>query len=91
MPAKDLITKQATTGAGSWVRINESAARTVQVVISGVASVDIEGSNNGVDPCTLQAGVNASSGFTDAESWMFLRANVKSISSGTVSVILGEQ
>lgn len=91
MATKSLIQGKDSAGPSGWVNIDPSKKRTIQVVISGVASVDIEGSNDGFNPVTLQAGVSASGGFVDDEPWHQLRANVKSITSGTVSVIVGEQ
>lgn len=91
MPAKNLVVGQTSVGPGPWVRIDESKERTIQVVISGTVSLDIEGSNDGVNPQPLQSGITASNGYADDEAWMFLRANVKSISAGSVSVILGEK
>jgi hypothetical protein len=81
---------QAVTGPGSWVAIDPSKPRSVQLVISGTASVDIEASNDGVNAVpALQAGITASAGYVDSDPWLYLRANVKSISSGTVSVVVG--
>jgi hypothetical protein len=81
---------QAVTGAGPWIPIDPGKSRSVQVVITGTASVDIEASNDGVNAVpALQAGITASAGYVDSDPWLYIRANVKSISSGTVSVFVG--
>jgi uncharacterized membrane protein len=80
---------QTSTGPGNWVTINPALARTIQAVITGSASVDIEVSNDGVNAVKVQTGITASGGYVDNDPWQYVRANVTSLSSGAVSVIMG--
>lgn len=92
MSIKNLTQNQTALGATPWVSIDPAKKRTVQVVITGTATVDIEASNNSFNGVVLQANVSASAGYVDDEPWHQLRVNVKSITNGSsVSVIVGEQ
>lgn len=79
---------QTTAGPGPWIPVNPARARSVQIIITGTASVDIEGSNDGVNSVSLQTGIAASAGYVDSDPWLWVRSNVKSVS-GSVSVLVG--
>jgi hypothetical protein len=90
--AATLASAQAATGPGPWCRVrNVEEARTFQVTIAGVATVAIEASNDGINPIPLQVGVTTSAGFTDDGAWGYVRSNVTSYTSGSVTVIMGER
>jgi len=89
MATTTLMQNQGVTGPGNWVNINPAQSRTIQVVITGTATVDIEVSNDGVNAIKIQTGITASGGYVDVDPWQYVRANVTSIASGTVSAIMG--
>jgi hypothetical protein len=91
MGTKALLQNVTTVGVSPWAPVTPGSLRhTFQVIISGAASVNLEGSNDGVNAVTLQSGIAASGGYTDNAPWQYYRANVTSISSGTVTVVMGE-
>ncbi len=91
MGTKFLMSQQAAAGPGKWIPIDPSKKRTIQVVITGAATVSIEGSNDGANPVTLEHGILASKGYTDDDPWTYIRANLTDYTSGTVSVVMGEK
>lgn len=93
MSSTTLISAKTTTGAGDWVPVRAIRdKRTFQVTVSGTATVAIEGSNDGVNPVTLQSGIVASAGFEDDAPWNYVRANVTSVSGGgSATVVMGEK
>lgn len=93
MPAitTTLASSKTTTGPGEWAKIrHEEAERTLQVSISGTATVSIEVSNDGVNAVTLASGISSSGAYQDDGAWLFIRVNVTSISGGSVTVVMGE-
>ena len=93
MPIKNLTLNQTALGPTPWVGIDPAKKRTIQVVIVGAATVDIEASNNNRDSVAMLGATNitASCGFADDAAWQQMRVNVKSITNGaSVSVIVGE-
>lgn len=92
MSASTMMAAQAATGAGAWVPVRQIRdLRTFQVTITGVATVALEGSNDGVNAVPLQANIKASAGYEDAAPWNYMRANVTSYASGTITVVMGER
>lgn len=96
MPSNDLASTltqaQAVAGPGPWIRVrNVEEARTFQVTIAGVATVAIEASNDGVNPIPLQVGIITSAGYTDDGAWGYVRSNVTSYTSGSVTAVMGER
>lgn len=95
-----LILNSSSTGPGNWYRIHPKAASvTVEALGTAAGStisyvVNIEGSNNGVTPAATALGTitlssaasPANDGFTTAEGWAYMRANIQSISTGAVQV-----
>lgn len=60
-----------------------------QFVISAAATVQIEGSNDGVNWAVLVDSSKTSSGLhADSSPWKYVRSNVTSYTSGTVSVVM---
>jgi hypothetical protein len=87
------------TGPGSFL-YKDSPKATFQAVVVGAgavsATVNIEYSNDGVNPCatvggtiTLSGTTAIADGFTSDSPWKFVRANVTAISGGTVQVYMG--
>lgn len=92
MSSSTLMAAKAATGAGASTPVRMIRdKRTFQVTIIGTATVAIEGSNDGNNWVTLQSGVTSSSGFEDDAPWNYVRANVTSYTSGTVTVVMGEK
>lgn len=94
---KFLLDAVTVTGASSaWLPVANN--RSFQIVITGTASVAIEGTNNvmtGVAPSPLAANwirlaiTPVTRGFEINGPWKAVRANVLSLSSGSATVILG--
>lgn len=92
MPATTLVSSKTTTGPGDWVKIRRpELERTFQVSISGTATIDVEASNDGINPVPLASGLTASAGYQDDGSWSYVRVNVTAISGGSVTVVMGEK
>lgn len=92
MSSSTMMAAQAATGAGPWVPVRQIRdKRTFQVTITGVATVTLEGSNDGVNAITLQPNIKASAGYEDDAPWNYMRANVTSYASGTVTAVMGEK
>lgn len=82
--------------SAAWLPVANN--RSILITITGIASVAIEATNNvitGVTPSPLAANwirlavTPVTRGFEINGAWKACRANVLSISSGTVTVILG--
>ena len=87
-----LVLGQTAVGAGPATMVrNIDEPRTFQVTITGVATVSVEASNDGVNFIPLQAGITVSAGYTDDGAWGYVRANVTSYTSGSVTVVMGER
>lgn len=92
MSASTLVKDQAAPGVGQWVKVrNIKEERSIAITITGTASVTVEASNDGVNPVPLMSGITATSGYLDDGPWEYMRINVNSISSGTVTAVMGEQ
>lgn len=92
MSSSTLIAAKTSTGAGTATPVRMIRdKRTFQVTVTGVAVVAIEGSNDGNNWITLQAGITSSAGFEDDAPWNYVRANVTSYTSGSVTVVMGEK
>lgn len=87
-----LIDAAAGTDNGVWVDTSTLAEGAIQVVISGVATVQIRGSDAAVKPANNTDGyqigsdITASGGFTLTQSSRWLKAKVSTFASGTVTV-----
>jgi hypothetical protein len=91
MSATTMTQNQAATGPGAWTKVRQTRdKRTFQITISGIATVSIEGSNDGVNAIVLQPGITSSIGYEDSAPWAYVRSNVTGYTSGLVTVILGE-
>ena len=90
-----------TTGTGKF-QYKDSPYTTYQAVLTGTgaltASINIEYSNDGVNPCATVGGTislsgttTVSDGFTSNSPWKYVRANVTAISGtgATVQVWMG--
>lgn len=94
MPASitTLVSSKTNVGPGDWVNIRRpEVERTLQVSITGTATVSIEVSNDGKNAVALGTGITESAGYQDDGAWAFIRANVTSISGGSVTVVMGEK
>lgn len=92
MSSSTLMAVQAATGAGASTPVRMIRdKRTFQVTINGIATVAIEGSNDGANWIMLQPGITSSTGYEDDAPWNFVRANVTSYTSGSVTVVMGEK
>lgn len=81
-----LLDAVGATGAGTAVQ-NPGRHKLFQAVISGTATVDIEGSLDNVN--WVQLGQLTASGIvSDSDPWEYVRANVTAWTSGTVTVIM---
>lgn len=93
----ELLTSAITTGAGTPKAPPDSRSRTYQAngtttAGSGAATIQVQGSNNGVNwdtigTITLTLGTTSTSdSFTSLDRYMALRANVSAISGTGASV-----
>jgi hypothetical protein len=92
MPITKLVDGKTTAGAGLFYPVKRpDLERTFQISINGAANVTIEVSNDGVNAVPLAVGITASAGYQDDGAWGFVRANVTSITGGSVTVVMGEK
>jgi len=81
-----LLNAVSQAGAGSTVQPDKTA-RVYQITITGTATVAIEASCDDSNWVTL-ASVTASGGYESTAPWPYVRANVTSYTSGTVTVLM---
>jgi hypothetical protein len=90
--ATTIVSSKTTTGPSDWVRVRAPAKeRTFQVSINGIATVSIEASNDGVNAVPLETGISSSTGYLDDGAWEYVRANITAVTSGSVTVVMGEK
>lgn len=83
-----LLKAVAVAGPGASVEM-ESVKKTFHVTITATASVAIEVSNDGVGFIALAPAVTATNILTSQDPWKYVRANVVSYTSGTITVLMG--
>jgi hypothetical protein len=90
-----LLDNKASTGAGQVVEV-DSEKTSFDVVITNIATVQIQASNNIMaltDPASVTwhtlATITTSGGYENYAPWRYWRANVSSYTSGTVTVRMG--
>lgn len=62
--------------------------KTFQIVITGIATVVVEVSNDGTTFLPLQPGIVVSGVIEDSAPWKFVRVRVLSYTSGSVTAVL---
>ena len=96
-PVTTLLSAATAAGAGDFTRPG-GLKRTFQATITGsfTASINIEGSNDGVGWVVIAAievdgsvAATVSNGFVTDSPWWLTRANVTAISGGSVKVTMG--
>lgn len=83
-----LLNAVTVTGPGASVQV-DSLRKTFHIMITGIAVVTIEASLDNVTFGTLFPSVSSTSLLSDIDPWLHIRANVVSITSGSVTVKMG--
>ncbi len=82
------ILANAATSAGAQSSVSGLGSnRAYQAIITGTATVALQGSLDDVNWVTLRTST-ASEGFSTKEPWAWVRANVTSYTSGAVTMIV---
>lgn len=90
MIVKTLLDAAGETGAGSAQAMNR-AGKVFQYLVTGTATLKLEGSVDGTNWVDLATGLSASGKTANTEPWPFVRANVTGYTSGAVSCWVAEE